>query len=258
MKKVLITAPARQDPKIFKEYRDSIDRLIIPDGYEIGTFFVVNNCPELEPCLRRGDRYVICNTDQDYIKTSDDHKWTLQNMLYMGEMRNRTIQFALDNGYDYWFSVDTDIVLHPETLVMLLSADKDIVSELFYSVSGGTNRWCNAWMYDQYSDHPSEWEQPGLYRCGMTGACMLVKRKVLEAGVNYTRVPNILYSMRGEDRHFCIRAACAGFELWVDTHCTPDHLYTEDVYQEYMRRKQFVEQAYEDWEEAEREEQGRC
>ena len=29
-------------------------------------------------------------------------------------------------------------------------------------------------------------------------------------------------------------------------------------YQEYMRRKQFVEQAYEDWEEAEREEQGRC
>ena len=75
---------------------------------------------------------------------------------------------------------------------------------------------------------------PGLYRCGMTGALTLVKRKVLEAGVDYTRIPNIRSALRGEDRHFCVRAACAGFEMWIDTHCPATHLYTRKLYEDYM------------------------
>jgi hypothetical protein len=68
----------------------------------------------------------------------------------------------------------------------------------------------------------------------MTGACTLVKRKVFEADVDYTQIPNIYKALRGEDRHFCVRAACAGFEMWVDTHCPATHLYTEDEYNKFM------------------------
>ena len=78
------------------------------------------------------------------------------------------------------------------------------------------------------------WKKPGLYRVGMTGALTLVKRRVFEAGVDYTRIPNIMRALRGEDRHFCVRAACAGFELWVDTHYQATHLYTRRLYEEYM------------------------
>ena len=46
MKKSLITAPVRQDADIFAEYLKAIDALIVPEGYEIKTFFVINNCPE--------------------------------------------------------------------------------------------------------------------------------------------------------------------------------------------------------------------
>jgi GT2 family glycosyltransferase len=67
----------------------------------------------------------------------------------------------------------------------------------------------------------------------MTGACTLVKRKVFEAGVDYTRIPNIHKALRGEDRHFCVRAACAGFEMWVDTHCPAIHLYTRAEYEQF-------------------------
>ena len=83
-----------------------------------------------------------------------------------------------------------------------------------------------------------EWRKPGLYQVGMTGALMMVKRRGFEAGVDYSRIPNIFQALRGEDRHFCVRAACAGFELWMDTHCPAIHLYTEAEYQKYIKARE--------------------
>jgi len=79
-----------------------------------------------------------------------------------------------------------------------------------------------------------EWQKPGLYRVGGTGALFLIKRKVMEAGVDYTPIPNLKKAVFGEDRHFCIRAVCHGFEIWGDSHCLPVHLYTEKHYNDYM------------------------
>lgn len=239
MPRVLITAPARQEPKIFELYRESIANLILPDGVILDTYFVVNNCPEIIPLMRVGDTYTTVDNDEEYSKTHNDHLWTRSNMSAMERLRNYTIKYALEHDYDYWFSVDTDLILHPMTLASLLEADKDIISELFFTTSKDVYRWCNAWMCDQYSGHPPAWENtPGIYPCGMTGACTLVKRKVLEAGVNYTRIPNILNALTGEDRYFCVRAAVHGFELWIDNKYPPDHLYTEAEYQKYIAKKQ--------------------
>ena len=230
-KSVLIAAPLKQEPKIFREYQDALDRLVIPDGVTVDRFFVVNDCPEIIPEIR-GD-YVVMDTGDIYRKASNDHVWTDENLSKMPALRNRTVRAALAGGYDYLFSVDTDLVLQPETLQTLLEADKDIVSEIFH-----TNGWFNAWLYDQYSAMPEEWAAPGLYRCGMTGACTLIKADVLRRGVDYSPIPNIRNALWGEDRWFCIRAACLGFELWVDTHYPAEHLFTEEHYQQYMRRKQ--------------------
>ena len=40
MTRVLIAAPLRQDPKIFREYQKGLDSLIIPDGVSVDRFFV--------------------------------------------------------------------------------------------------------------------------------------------------------------------------------------------------------------------------
>ena len=53
-------------------------------------------------------------------------------------------------------------------------------------------------------------------------------------GKSNARIPNIHSALRGEDRHFCVRAACAGFEMWIDSHCPATHLYTRQLYEEYM------------------------
>lgn len=229
--RVLIAAPLKQEPKIFREYQDALDRLIIPNGVTIDRFFVVNDCDEVIPEIRNAE-YIVINTGDRYDKAVNDHIWTSDNLEKMPRLRNACIQRVRDGGYDYLFSVDTDIVLQPETLEVLLDADKDIVSEIFW-----TNGWCNAWMCDQASGMLTEWATPGLYQCGMTGACTLIKADVFQAGVNYSPIPNIVKALWGEDRFFCIRAACHGFEMWVDSRFPAEHLFTEQHYQNYLRRR---------------------
>ena len=236
MKKILITAPLRQDVDIFREYQEGLDRLEVPEGFTVDRFFVVNDCPEVIPEIRDA-KTVTVETGEVYEKTHNDHIWTLDLMWKMGELRNMTIREMLEGGYDYWLSVDTDIVLDPWTLYHLIQADKDIVSEIFWTQAPNGRYWCNAWMVDQSAGMTEEWRKPGLYEVGMTGALTLVKRRVFEAGVDYSRIPNINTALRGEDRHFCVRAACAGFSLWVDTHAPAMHLYTRKLYDEYMKSK---------------------
>lgn len=233
--KVLIAAPLRQEIKIFREYQAGLDRLIIPEGVTVDRYFVVNDCPEIIPEIR-GAAYDVLDTGDRFQKSNNEHLWTQENLEKMPALRNMTVRRALEGGYDYLFSVDTDIVLHPETLVRLLEADKDIISELFW-----TNGWCNAWMYDQSSGMKAEWVCPGLYQVGMTGACTLMNTKVFMAGADFTPIPNIRKVLWGEDRWFCIRAAVLGFEMWIDTHCPPWHLYSEKEYQNFKRRAEDAE-----------------
>lgn len=227
MKHVLIAAPLRQDPKIFEEYQKGLDALIIPDDVMVDRFFVVNDCVEVVPYIRRAD-YVEVNNENGMMYR--DHLWTGELVGNMSTYRNMTIRRALEGGYDYLLSVDTDLVLEPHTLQYLMAADKDCVAGLFW-----TNGWSNAWMYDQAEDNNrAEWKIPGTYRIGGSGALFLIKRKVLMSGVDYTPIPNLRKAVFGEDRHFCIRAVCHGFEIWADSHCLPVHLYTKKHYDQYM------------------------
>ena len=227
MIKVLIAAPLRQKPHIFREYQKGLDSLILPDGVKADRFFVVNDCDEVIPEIRNAEWVV---NDSEDVTMYHNHLWTTDLVWRMSELRNQTIRKALEGGYDYLLSVDTDLVLEPHTLETLIAADKDCVAGLFW-----TNGWTNAWMYDQASvNNKPEWQQPGLYQVGGTGALFLIKRKVLEAGVDYTPIPNLRQAVFGEDRHFCIRAVCNGFEIWADSHCLPVHLYDEGHYQQYM------------------------
>jgi len=228
--RVLIAAPLKQERKIFKEYQDGIDRLILPDGVSIDRFYVVNDCPNIIQDIR--DKYIVIDTGDQYTKMPDDHFWTQDNLEKMPRLRNALVRHALEGGYDYLFSVDTDLVLHPATLQTLLDADKDIVSEIFW-----TKGWCNAWMYGQSSGMSDEWKTPGLYRVGMTGACTLMKMDVFRAGVNYSPIDSLTKTLWGEDRWFSIRAACHGFEMWVDSHYPAEHLFTEAIYQSFIARR---------------------
>ena len=246
MKRILITAPLRRDPRIFNEYQEALDELIVPDGFSCDRFYVVNDCPEVIPHIRNA-AFITYDSDPEDIQVRD-HYWPAGVIWKMCNMRNMTIRYMLARGYDYWFSVDTDEILNRHTLEYLLAANRDIVSEILWTEDPERKIvWANAWMYDDgvVDGMWDVWKQPGLYRVGGTGGLILAKRRVFETGtVGYAPIPNIREALRGEDRFFCVRAACAGFDLWMDTHCPAIHLFGEKEYRAYMdmkRRKNHAE-----------------
>lgn len=236
MKRILLCAPLKREVKIFNAYQDALDELIVPEGFSLDRFYVVNDCPEVIPHIRDA-AYITHDSAPDEIQPRE-HYWPGTTVWKMCQMRNMTIQMMLAGGYDYWFSVDTDEVLNRHTLEYLLAANKDIVSECLWT-DGPDGPWINAWMYDDGDTDKmwNTWLEPGLYKVGGTGGLILAKRRVFEAGVGYSPIPNIRKALRGEDRFFCVRAACAGFDIWMDTHVPAIHLFGEKEYKAYMKMK---------------------
>lgn len=247
--RILIGSPVRTteqwQTETFKLYLEALDNLIKPVGAQVDRLFLLHNSSHLKEIVKEGKikdgkQYIAeVTTEDEYKCTEKTHEWKTHNLLAVTAMRNFLITTARQMDYDYYFMVDSDLILHPETLVKLIEAKKDIVAEAFWT------KWTpndieavNAWDRDTYTFFPDrdtrfkQFREPGLYQVGMAGACILISKPVLQAKVNYDYIPNI--SFWGEDRAFCVRAAVHGFEIWLDTHHPPIHLYRKSEYQKYV------------------------
>lgn len=240
--RILIGAPVRQDHTTFYRYLKALNQLDT-EGYNVDFLFILHNSPRLKRFLRL-DQYVEYQSIGEYKRDEVTHHWTDQNLKDVTVMKNFLLNYTENYGYDYFFLVDSDLILKPETLQTLINANRDIVAEVFWT------KWTpegmempNAWMFDHYEFSPKmefkHWRNKGLYQVGMSGACILVHRKVIESGVNYSPIYNVSHSV-WEDRAFCIRAAVHGFEIWLDTTCPPEHLYrqTKPIKPSSDKRKQ--------------------
>ncbi|MGI6163624.1 MAG: hypothetical protein ACOYEQ_06825 [Bacillota bacterium] len=254
--RILIASPVRQKPAILREFLSGLAELDTT-GVSVDYIFVDDN---VEPVSRqllgafkpvRGKVYSYSaeqhETDITYACDHVTHHWTPDLMNKVGNFKDGIIEAALRMDYDYIFFVDSDLVLHPQTLNHLLWVNRDIVSEVFWTKwKPDSPELPQVWLKDQYSlydvrpdENLDQYEiqrraiqfvsnltVPGLYQVGGLGACTLIKRKVLEAGVRFRSIDNI--SLSGEDRFFCVRARAMGFGLYADTTYPPLHLYREE------------------------------
>lgn len=252
MKKILIGSPIKQNPKILKEFLVSLETLDDTNCI-VDCCFIDDNNEQVTSNLlytyQKTHKGVhILNSGTVFTKHSryHDHNWGRQLIERVATLKNLIIDFALEYGYDYLFLVDSDLVLHPKTLQRLLYVEKDIVSNIFWTkLSKGDEYEPQVWLMDQRlcydpsspytkshiirtvktQEFFSMLKERGTYRVGGLGACTLISKKVLQAGVNFDSLYNI--SFWGEDRSFCIRAVAAGFELFVDTFFPAYHIYRE-------------------------------
>ncbi|GMK37267.1 glycosyl transferase [Paenibacillus sp. CCS19] len=178
-----------------------------------------------------------------YYKDEATHYWNDDLIDKIAGWKDHMIQLARDGGYDALLLVDSDLILHPETVESLLEADRPIVSSLFWTRwQQGGPELPQVWIKDHYwpwqgSDEASpeavaarndllvKLQTPGVYEVGGLGACTLISRLALDQPISFQRIPNL--SLWGEDRHFCVRAAALGIELAVDTHYPIVHVYRE-------------------------------
>jgi GT2 family glycosyltransferase len=251
MTRVLIGSPIHQKAEILNEFFISFSRLYKTNLTVDYCFFDDNNDNDTRNLIGKfkseNNEVIIfqSNDHQVYIKNQVTHYWNDQLIWKVATMKNKIIQYAIEKQYDYLFLVDSDLVLHPQTLKKLISTEKDIICNIFWTAwQPEALEMPQVWMEDEYSmcrkqNPPLSEEEirkqtllfihqlkiPGVYEVGGLGACTLISKKALDAGVNFSKISNL--SFWGEDRHFCIRAAALGFKLFVDTHFPAYHIYRE-------------------------------
>jgi hypothetical protein len=255
MPRFLIASPVRQRPEILREFLRSLAELELGD-ITVEYAFVDDNdddaASELLHAFAPGAPVRLMPAGPPGVPYDTDgtaHAWHPSLMERVGIFKDRFLGTCVDEGFDGVFLVDSDLVLHPRTLLELDARAVPICSEIFWT------RWepedpelPQVWLHGQYSLFPlgrdesidadesirradafvAQLRQPGLYEVGGLGACTLIRREAVERGASFRMIPNL--QLVGEDRDFCVRAAALGIPLHVDT-CVPAlHLYrAEDL-----------------------------
>jgi len=140
MIKVLIGTTVRQQPEILKEYLHSLkslnkeniicDYLFVDDNNDIKSKNLLTDFRDNN--LENSVYLIESDSDNiDYIKDENTHHWREELVWKVAKNKNIILEYALKNGYDYVFLVDSDIVLHPATLQHLLSLKKILCQKYF-------------------------------------------------------------------------------------------------------------------------------
>jgi hypothetical protein len=250
--KLLIGSPVQQSPAILSEFLTSLGELK-QTGISVDYLFIDDNKEEASSRLlaafkkKYGKTEIIKSNDfNNYVRDGYTHYWNEESVWKVARLKDIIIEHAGEENYDYLFLVDSDLVLHPLTLKQLLSQGKEIISNIFWTRwQPGTIEMPQVWLEDQYTlykknpleiisdeeannrihEFLNQLRVPGVYEVGGLGACTLISRSALQAGVCFKEIKNL--SFWGEDRHFCVRASAYGFSLYVDTHYPAYHIYRE-------------------------------
>jgi len=249
---ILVCSPVRQDPRILGEFLAGLERLDTTGLRLSFLFFDDNDDRESSALLqafatRHDCQVVAVAADRpDYVRDAVTHRWKEDLIWRVAGFKDRMLRHAALAAFDFAFLVDSDLVLHPKTLVHLASLGKEIVSEVFWSQWQPDAMFLpQVWLRDHYTLFESarnevlddatrqtrmlaflnRMRDGGCHPVGGLGACTLISRHAIERGCAFAEIDNI--SFWGEDRSFSIRAAALGLGLWADTRYQPLHLYRE-------------------------------
>lgn len=248
--RVLVASPVRQDPEILAAFLDGLASLDT-QGFALSHLFVDDNddprSRELLATFAASHDTEVLHGETErrpYITGEGTHSWNEPLIWRVARYKDALLQHAVAAGFDAVFLVDSDLVLHPQTLRRLFEAHREIIAEVFWTDwdASGTEL-PQVWACGQYQLYEGRRDEalddaaislrtqaflerlriPGEYMVGGLGACTLIRRGALLAGVRFAELPNC--TLWGEDRHFALRAAALGIPLWCDTNYPPIHVY---------------------------------
>lgn len=156
------------------------------------------------------------------------------SMANLARLRNAWLSRAMKYwpGVTHFWCVDSDVLPAVDTLERLLEADKDIVAAPvrnnrdtafnFLDWDDGRQMYTRMALREKLNPRRSRHGYPWrlgseLFQVHLTGACMLIKREVIDSGV--------LWAAReqGEDAGFADAALERSFETWIDPGCSTVH-----------------------------------
>lgn len=214
--KILVGCPTSDHKKYcLKEYADAVKKL----DYDNFDVLIVDNS-ETDGYLKE-----IKALGMNAIKG----KWFPGARDRIVHSRNLLKDYALKNGYEYFFSLEQDVIPEPDVLKKLLSHNQKIVSGIVRNNLPFQNQFKFLPMvYVAHKLDPTgldyiseeELNKPQLIEIkGCALACILIHRSVLEK-------INFRYAGGFDDMMFCKDAINAGFKIHADTSVMPRHLHS--------------------------------
>jgi hypothetical protein len=125
MPDILIAAPVKDRAWIIPEWYDHL----ISQEVEADIYFAALYSPSedntRELLLERDVKVIEDSEPGRPVREINSHMWGHQtDFAYMARLRNELITYASDAGFDYFFSVDTDILMPEGSLQKMISFDK--------------------------------------------------------------------------------------------------------------------------------------
>ena len=224
-KKILIGSAVRQDAEVLKRHVKTLLAQELPPGVEVEYVFV-DDCEGNEASvlfdLIPGVQVLPGEPrpeDAVYRIGKQTHEWSDETFDHLAKLKQKLLDKVVEEGYDYAFLVDSDLMMDPRTLLSLYYADKPVTSAVFWTewqAGDPSSLGPNVWLVNPYKQtgmgmtHQEFWKELAsrkLVHVVGGGACHLIKRDVLEAGVRYyPRLQGLPRDnmWQGEDRTFSV------------------------------------------------------
>ena len=257
---VLVASPTYKGMKYCQDkFFDRIKNLTYPD-YDI---LIIDNSEDNEYFNELKEKGIQVMKDD----VSEKNK-----MLRLISSRNKIIEHALENNYDYVLMMDCDVIPPENIIEELLKCNKDIVSGLYFNYFMSSGKLKNlpvAWKFITEKEFeeiskkinlppsvksnldlrrhltPKEAESNELFEVFYPSAgCMLISRKVFE------KIRYGLLDMSGinahtsDDIYFITKAREFGFKCYCNTKIKCDHLLSKKFKQD--RKGNYINPAYEE------------
>jgi GT2 family glycosyltransferase len=228
--KIAIGCPVRNRAWVLPGYLKALDAIDYPDKQYI---FYENDSTDISADILRDFIHEHPNTwaESIYNVSKPEHTragYSANNYGHLANIRNHFIDMFLCGDADYLLSIDSDIIVPPDTIAKLLplADNKTIVGAAISNIPGRDldGHVPGNFMISQGDTiiHPPEYPITGTVGVDVVGAVYLMPRKVLEDGVRYGA------HWQGEDVAFCQQAKDKGYKLLVNMDCRPEHRMVEE------------------------------
>jgi len=241
--KILVASVTRNGPEVLGPHFKSLHSQVLPKEVELDFFYLLDPDTPIESgqlLEELGVAWGKCEakeSGEEYEVSESTHHWNKPTFYWLAKQKQKLLDKAKEEKYDYVFFVDSDLVLGPDCIASLFHVQEKVVSAVFWTKwTKGAPALPQVWM-----EHPYEFQGRGLeahehlqkaaerqvWKVGGLGACTLIAKEVFDKLAWYPILPNLPEEgmWQGEDRSFCIRATRNHVPLIADAWPDIFHIY---------------------------------
>lgn len=199
--------------------------------------------------------------DATYAIGVQHHEWQVATFEHLARQKQKLIQHATEHHFDYFFLVDSDLLLEPTTLISAISLGAPIANAVFWTQwTKGVTPMPQVWLRNPYEmrglgmqshEFLKDMAERRIVRVIGGGACTLFDTRIFTHCRYHPRFKGLPTEgmWQGEDRTMAITAQQTHIDQFADGwpdifHAYHPHMRTEEVLSEVFAHQQAPRQLF--------------